>query len=208
MIDLSLYLCTDRELTNKRSLEECVELAIKGGVTAIQVREKNCSDKKFFQVAEQIKILTEKNKIPIIINDRIDIALAINADGVHIGQNDLPCKVVRKIFGDKIIGVSVTNIEQAIQAEIDGANYVGVGAMFNTSTKIDAENVSIDTLKNICRKIKIPVVAIGGINQNTLPKLKSTGINGIAVVSAILSANDPKVAAEKLLFDFNTMSRN
>ncbi len=203
--DLSLYLCTDRNLTNGRDLKICVENAIKGGITALQIREKNCSDREFFEVAEQLKKISQKNKIPLIINDRTDIAIAINADGVHVGQNDLPCKIVRKIIGEnKIVGVSASTVEQAIQAEIDGADYIGVGAVFSTNTKTDAKNISINTLQKICQSVKIPVVAIGGINLNTLPKLKSVDIDGIAVVSAILSSENPQFAAHELLKTFRS----
>ena len=196
-IDYTLYLCTDRNLTE--NLEKTVELAIKGGVTVVQLREKNCDGKNFFEVGQKIKKITEKNKIPLIVNDRVDIALAIDAEGVHVGQNDLPCKVVRKILGEKkIIGVSCSTIEQAIQAENDGANYIGVGAIFETSTKTDAKIVSIETLKKIREKIKIPVVAIGGINKKNLPQIKNF-IDGAAVVSAIIYAKNPELAAKELL---------
>ena len=196
-IDYSLYLCTDRNLTE--NLEKAVELAIKGGVKVVQLREKNCDGKNFFEVGQKIKKITEKNKIPLIVNDRVDIAMAIDAEGVHVGQNDLPCKVVRKILGEKkIIGVSCSTIEQAIQAENDGANYIGVGAIFETSTKTDAKIVSIETLKKIREKIKIPIVAIGGINKKNLPQIKNF-IDGAAVVSAIISAKNPELAAKELL---------
>lgn len=202
--DLSLYLCTDRNLTNGKTLENCVESAIKGGVTAVQVREKNCSDLKFFQVAISMKKITEKYKIPLIINDRVDIALAVNADGVHIGQDDLPCEVVKKIVGEKIIGVSVSTVEQALNAEKFGADYLGVGAIFPTSTKDDANAVSIEALKKICDSVKIPVVAIGGINLSNLSELKATNIAGVAVVSAIISAENPEITAKEMIKIFKS----
>lgn len=196
-IDYSLYLCTDRNLTN--NLEQTVELAIKGGVTVVQLREKNISGKKFLEVGESLKKITDKCKVPLIVNDRIDIAQAIDAAGVHVGQSDLPFKVVRKILGDeKIIGVSASTIEQAIQAENDGANYIGVGAMFATATKTDAEIVSLDTLKKIRQAVKIPIVVIGGINKKTLPLVKNF-VDGAAVVSAIISAENPEESAQEIL---------
>ena len=198
-VDYSLYLCTDRNLLNGKNFEETIELAIKGGVTIVQLREKNCSSREFLEIATSIKKITSKYKIPLIINDRIDIALAVNADGVHVGQDDLPCKTAREILGEeKIIGVSVSTVETAIKAEIDGANYIGVGAIFKTSTKTDAEIVSLETLKKIRDSVKIPVVAIGGINKSNLPQIKNF-IDGVAVVSAIISNENPEVAAKDLL---------
>lgn len=198
-VDYSLYLCTDRNLLNGKNFEETIELAIKGGVSIVQLREKNCSSREFLEIATSIKNITSKYKIPLIINDRIDIALAVDADGVHVGQDDLPCKTAREILGDKkIIGVSVSTVEEAIQAEIDGANYLGVGAIFNTSTKTDAEIVSLETLKKIRDSVKIPVVAIGGINKNNLSQIKNF-VDGVAVISAIISDNNPELAAKDLL---------
>ena len=198
-VDYSLYLCTDRNLLNGKNFEETIELAIKGGVSIVQLREKNCSSREFLEIATSIKKITSKYKIPLIINDRIDIALAVDADGVHVGQDDLPCKTAREILGEeKIIGVSVSTVETAIKAEIDGANYIGVGAIFKTSTKTDAEIVSLETLKKIRDSVKIPVVAIGGINKNNLPQIKNF-IDGVAVVSAIISNENPELAAKNLL---------
>ena len=197
-IDYSLYLCTDRNLT--ADIEKTVALAIEGGVTVVQLREKNCSSKEFFDVATRLKKITAQKNIPLIVNDRIDIAQAVDAAGVHIGQSDLPCKVARKILGaEKIIGVSASTVEQAMQAEIDGANYLGVGAMFATATKTDAKIVTLDTLKKIRAAVKIPIVAIGGINLETISKIKPAKIDGVAVVSAIIAAENPKRAAENLL---------
>ena len=198
-IDYSLYLCTDRDLLNGKNFEESIELAIKGGVTILQLREKNCSSRKFLEIANSVKKITSKYKIPLIINDRLDICLAVDADGVHVGQDDLPCQTARKILGEeKIIGVSVSTVEEAIQAENDGANYFGVGAIFKTSTKTDAEIVPIETLKKIRDSVKIPVVAIGGINKNNLSQIKNF-VDGVAVISAIISDNNPENAAKDLL---------
>lgn len=197
-IDYSLYLCTDRNLT--ADIEKTVELAIKGGVTVVQLREKNCSSREFYEVGEHLKKITDSKNIPLIVNDRLDIAQAIDAAGVHIGQDDLPCKVARKILGaEKIIGVSVSTVEEAIKAEIDGANYLGVGAMFATNTKTDAKIVTIETLKKIRDAVKIPLVAIGGINLETIEQIKPTQIDGVAVVSAIIAAENPEIAAKNLL---------
>lgn len=199
LIDWSIYLCTDRDLSVNMSIEECTELAIQGGVTVVQIREKNCSGREFFNRALVLKKITKKNKIPLIVNDRADIAAAIDADGVHVGQKDLPCSAVRKILGEKkIIGVSASTVELAIQAEADGADYLGVGAVFGTSTKSDAKKISLDTLKKIRRAVKIPIVAIGGINRENLSAVKATGVDGVAVVSAIVSAKNPESAAREL----------
>lgn len=196
-IDYSLYFCTDRNLISEKNFEETIELAIKGGVTILQVREKNCSDKKFFEIAKSVKKICEK-KIPMIINDRIDIALAVDSDGVHLGQSDLPCEIARKILGEKkIIGVSCSTVEQAVEAE-KFADYIGVGAIFETSTKNDAKIVSTETLKKIKNSVKIPVVAIGGINKKNLPQIKNF-VDGVAVISAITSEKNPEIAARELL---------
>lgn len=199
IFDWSLYLCTDRKLTRNRSLEESVELAIRGGVTVVQIREKDSTDRDFFETAERIRAITSRYKIPLIINDRIDIALAVDADGIHVGQTDLPCSIVKKIVPDRIVGVSVATLDEAIAAESDGADYLGVGAMFSTNTKSNTRAVSLETLKSIRKSVKIPIVAIGGINLETLPIVKSANIDGIAVVSAIISADDPEKAARDLL---------
>ena len=197
-IDYSLYLCTDRNFT--ADIEKAVELAIKGGVTVVQLREKNCSGREFFEIGMRLKKITASKNIPLIVNDRLDIAQAIDAAGVHIGQSDLPCNAARKILGaEKIIGVSVSTVEEAVQAELDGANYLGVGAMFATNTKTDAELVTLDTLKKIRAAVKIPIVAIGGINLETISKIKPAKIDGVAVVSAILAAENPEIAARNLL---------
>ncbi|MBQ7705206.1 MAG: thiamine phosphate synthase [Selenomonadaceae bacterium] len=196
-IDYSLYLCTDRNLNP--NIEKAVELAIKGGVTVVQLREKNCTSREFFDIGTRLKKITDSKNIPLIVNDRLDIAQAIDAAGVHVGQTDLLCKVARKILGaEKIIGVSVSTVEEAVQAEIDGANYLGVGAMFATNTKTDAKLVTLDTLKKIRAAVKIPIVAIGGINLETVAQIKPAKIDGVAVVSAIIAAENPEIAARNL----------
>lgn len=199
-IDYSLYLCTDQDLMSTVTVEEAVEQAILGGCTVIQLREKHSSSLSFYKTACRVKLITDRYHIPLIINDRVDIALAVDADGIHVGQSDLPCSVVRKIIGeDKIIGVSASTLAEAVQAEKDGADYLGVGAMYSTSTKTDAEVVTMEELKKIRKAVKIPIVVIGGINQRTLVNFKNCGINGLAVVSAIISQKDIKRAAEDLL---------
>lgn len=198
-IDYTLYLVTDSALMSAETVEQSVEQSIKGGCTLVQLREKDKSSLDFYDTAVKVKAVCGGNGVPLIINDRVDIALAVNADGVHIGQKDLPAKIVRKLIGeDKILGVSVSNLNEALLAEKDGADYLGVGAMFATGTKTDAKPVSLDGLKEIRSRIQLPIVVIGGINKNTAPLFAGTGINGIAVVSAIVSQNDIAAAAREL----------
>lgn len=154
-IDYTLYLCTDRDLMSSATIEENVELAIKGGCTVIQLREKNCSSKEFYDLAVSVKKITDKYNVPLIINDRVDIAMAVDAAGVHIGQSDLPADVVRRIIGDdKIIGVSTAKLDEALKAVKDGADYLGVGAMYSTDTKTDARPVTMEELKEIRKKCR------------------------------------------------------
>ncbi len=202
-IDYTLYLVTDRDLMSTKTLEEAVEQALKGGCTLVQLREKTACSRDFYETAINIKTITDKYNVPLIINDRVDIAMAIDADGVHVGQSDLSAEVVRKIIGkDKILGVSAGSVEKAIEAQRDGADYIGVGALFSTSTKTDAKSVSIETLRKIVNEVSIPVVGIGGINSENVVQLKNTGINGIAVVSAIIAQKEIKLSAEKMLERF------
>nr|WP_319488738.1 thiamine phosphate synthase [uncultured Caproiciproducens sp.] len=199
-VDYSLYLCTDRELMSTATVEEAVEQAILGGCTLIQLREKSCSSREFYETALAVKAVTDRYHTPLMINDRLDIALAVNADGVHVGQSDLSCKILCRILGeDKIIGVSASTLEEAVQAERDGADYLGVGAMFATGTKTDAQIVSMDELRAIRRIVKIPIVVIGGINLKTAPMFSNIGIDGLAVVSAVIAQPDISESARKLL---------
>ncbi|MCR1961056.1 thiamine phosphate synthase [Thomasclavelia cocleata] len=201
---LKLYLVTDRKWLNGRKLTDDLEKAILGGVTTIQLREKNLSNEEFISIAKDVKKVCQKYHIPLIINDNLEVALATNSDGIHIGQNDIPASIVRKQIGpDKILGVSVHNLKEAFQAKIDGADYVGVGAIFSTETKNDATNVTLDSLKKICDNIDLPVVAIGGINLDNISKLKDINIAGIAVVSAIMKANDITAASGQLVRELN-----
>lgn len=203
--DYRLYLVTDRNCLQQQTLEQAIEQAILGGVTLVQLREKAIASKAFYERALRIKAICHRYNVPLLINDRVDIALAVEADGVHIGQSDLPCGVVRQILGkDKIIGVSARTAQQAIQAQADGADYLGVGAMFATRTKQDAQTVTIASLTQIRQAVTLPIVAIGGINHTTLPALQQalqaadTSIDGVAVVSAILGQKDVKLASQQL----------
>lgn len=197
--NLLLYAVTDRRWANKQSLKEQIELSLKGGVTFLQLREKNLSEEEFLKEAREIKELAKEYKVPFIINDNVDVAMKVDADGVHVGQDDKDAKEVRKIIGkNKILGVSAQTIKQAIKAEKDGADYIGVGAVFPTGTKKDAENLSIEILKKICQSVTIPVVAIGGITKENILKLKGSKIAGVALVSAIFASKDIKQDCQKL----------
>lgn len=194
-----LYAVTDRSWLNGKSLYEQVEEAIKGGVTFVQLREKKLDEENFLDEALDIQNLCRKYGIPFVVNDNVKIAKMINADGVHVGQSDMGAENVRGILGDdKIIGVSVQTVEQAVLAEKQGADYLGVGAVFPTGSKVDAEDVSFETLKAICESVNIPVVAIGGISAGNVLKLKGSGISGIAVISAIFAAEDIELATKNL----------
>lgn len=198
-IDYKLYLCTDRTLQKEKKLEEIVEQAVKGGCSVVQLREKECSTKEFIELARSVKKVTDRYGIPLIINDRIDIMMAVDADGVHLGQDDMMVRDARKLIGtEKIIGCSAHNLEEARRAYEEGADYLGVGAIFGTKTKKNTVDTSVETLKEICSKVDIPVVAIGGVNLSNLEKLANTGIKGVAVVSAIMGAQDSKKAAENI----------
>lgn len=198
-IDYFLYLVTDRDIMSASSLENAVESAVKGGCTVVQLREKTASSREFYNIALKIKAVTDHFGVPLIINDRVDIALAVDADGVHVGQSDIPASVVRSIIGcDKILGVSANDLSEAVSAQNAGADYIGVGAMFATGTKTDARLTSMDELHLIRESINIPIVVIGGINKSTIPMFKGSGIDGIAVVSAIIGADDIESAAHEI----------
>ena len=197
--DYTLYLVTDRRLMSTETLTEAVEQAILGGCTMVQLREKDISSLDFYMLGVQIKKITDKYKIPLIINDRIDIAMAIGATGVHIGQSDIPASITRKIVGaDMLLGVSVASTNDAVQAMNDGADYLGVGAMFPTETKTDAAYVSIEELRRIRRAVNVPIVVIGGIGKENAGIFASMGIDGLAVVSAIIAQSDITKAAATL----------
>lgn len=194
-----LYAVTDHSWSNKENFESHIEQALKSGVTFLQLREKNISDDEYIEIASRIKKLTDKYNVPFVINDNINVALAVNADGVHLGQNDTDVKTARKILGsDRIIGASARTIQQAVNAVENGADYLGTGAVFGTSTKKDAKNITIEQLSQVCHAVNVPVVAIGGVNEKNIPLLKNSGISGVAVVSAIFAQQDIAAAAENL----------
>ena len=198
-VDYTLYLCTDRELMSCKTVEESVEKAIAGGAGIVQLREKNCTSREFYELAKRVLKITRANNVPLIINDRVDICLAADADGVHIGQKDLPCEIARRILGEeKLIGVSAALPEEAIKAENDGADYLGVGAVFSTSTKKDTRPVTPEIIKEIRRAVTIPFVVIGGVNKDNIISLSGTGINGAAVVSAVVAQPDIEKAAREM----------
>lgn len=196
---LALYAITDSRLATKQTIFEQVEDALKGGVTILQLREKNAACDDLLEEALQIQIICKKYNVPLIINDDVELAKRIDADGVHVGQSDLEAGKAREILGsDKIIGVTAKTIEQALAAQAAGADYLGSGAVFGTTTKADAKPMSIDLLKEIVASVDIPVVAIGGIDETNIEKLTGTGIAGVAVVSGIFAKEDCKKAAEDL----------
>ncbi|MFK4785986.1 thiamine phosphate synthase [Fusobacterium sp. MFO224] len=200
-IDYSMYLVTDREILNGRDLNKAVEESILGGATIIQLREKHVSDEEFFKIAKELKKITDRYKIPFIINDNIEVAKMVDATGVHIGQSDDNLLYARKILGEeKIIGVSVGNVEEAKLAEADGADYVGIGAVFFTATKDDINKpLEIEGLKEVVESISIPNVAIGGIHLDNVKEVMRTGTDGVAIISEILGKEDIKKASEILL---------
>lgn len=194
-----LYVVTDRHWLNGQTLYEQVEEALKGGATFIQLREKDLTEEEFLEEAKKIQQLCKKYRVPFIINDNVKLAKEIDADGVHVGQSDMEALDVRAQLGeDKIIGVSARTVEQALLAEKHGADYLGVGAVFQTGTKTDAREVEHSVLKEICTKVDIPVVAIGGITQDNVKELSGSGINGVAVISAIFAQKDIETATAKL----------
>ena len=197
--DLLLYAVTDRFWLGEQTLYEQVEEALKGGATFVQLREKALDDEAFLAEALEIQALCKKYNVPFVINDNVEIARKINADGVHVGQSDMEAGNVRAILGEnKILGVSAQTVEQALLAEARGADYLGVGAVFHTGSKADADDVSHETLREICKAVRIPVVAIGGIGKHNVLELSGSGICGIAVISAIFAAEDITSATAEL----------
>lgn len=203
-LDLSIYLVTDKRNKTDYEFLEIIEEAIKGGITVVQIREKEGETLDFYNLALKVKEITSKYNVPLIVNDRIDVALAIKSEGVHIGQTDMPADVARSLIGDEmILGVSASTVEEARKAENDGADYIGTGAVFPTATKDDAPSITKDDLKEVTGSINIPTVAIGGITLENASELAGTGIAGISVVSAIMNSKDPKTASENLLKIYN-----
>lgn len=196
---LLLYAVTDRAWVGEKSLSAQVHEALDGGTTMIQLREKDLEEEAFLQEAMEIKIITEQYQVPFIINDNVPFAIKCGADGVHVGQEDMGAAEARTLLGtNKIVGVSVSTVDEAIRAEKEGADYLGVGAVFPTSTKLDANTVSVEELKDICGAVTIPVVAIGGISAGNIDQLYGSGIHGVAVVSAIFGADDIQKATREL----------
>ncbi|MGM1034103.1 MAG: thiamine phosphate synthase [Bacillota bacterium] len=198
-IDLSLYLVTEESIAIEE-LTRIIAESVSGGVSIVQLREKNNSSLSFYKKASALKQLLNGLSIPLVINDRVDIALAVGADGIHIGQDDLPLPVVKKMVPeDMIVGVSVSTLEEALEAERNGADYIGVGSVFPTKTKQDATLMALEDLGEICRGVSIPAVAIGGITADNMSALSNSGLSGTAVVSAIMNSDNPKTASESLL---------
>lgn len=199
-----IYLVTDEKACLEKDFYSCIEEAIKGGVKIVQLREKNISTKDFYEKALKVKEICKNYGVLFIINDRLDIAQAVKADGVHLGQSDIPIEKAREILKDKfLIGVTARNVEEAKKAELLGADYIGSGAIFGTSTKDNAKKLEMEELKKIVASVKIPVFAIGGINVDNVGSLKNIGLQGICSVSGILSEKDCKKAVELMLKNFN-----
>ena len=202
--DCKIYLVTDEKSCNGKDFYDCVERAIKGGVKIVQLREKNISAKEFYEKALKVKEVCKRYGVLFIINDRMDIAQAVKADGVHLGQSDMPIEKAREILKDRfLIGATARNADEAVKAELLGADYIGSGAIFGTSTKDDAKKLEMEELKKIIESVKIPVFAIGGININNVCMLKNIGLQGLCSVSGILSEIDCKKAVENILKNFN-----
>lgn len=196
---MRLYAVTDSAWLSGRTLAHCVSQALAGGATFVQLREKGASSERRIELAREIMPLCRAYGVPFVIDDDVEAALACGADGVHVGQSDTACAAARRMLGpDKIVGVSAQTVEQALAAQAAGASYLGIGAMFGTPTKTDASLVSFDELAGICAAVSIPVVAIGGLNENTIAPLAGTGVDGAAVVSAIFAAPDIEVATRHL----------
>ncbi len=197
--DLRLYAVTDRSWVGEGTLLEQVEQALRGGVSFVQLREKHLDDAAFLAEARELRALCAKYGVPFVVNDRVDIALAVDADGVHVGQEDTAVKEARRLLGPgKIVGATCKSVEQALRAVEEGADYIGSGAMFPSTAKPEAQGISFDELRAICAAARIPVVAIGGITEANLPSLAGTGIAGAALVSAIFAQKDIEAAARRL----------
>ena len=202
--ECKIYLVTDEKSCKGKDFYSCIEEAIKSGVKIVQLREKNLSSKDFYEKALKVKEICKNYEVLFIINDRLDIAQAVEADGVHLGQSDMPIEKAREILKDKfLIGATARNIEEAKKAELLGADYIGSGAIFGTSTKDNAKKLEIEDLKKIVNSVKIPVFAIGEININNVSMLKNIGLQGVCSVSGILSEIDCKKAVEIMLKNFN-----
>lgn len=198
-LDTTMYFITDSTDYSEEEFLFRVEEACKGGVTLIQLREKERTTREYITLAEKVHEITKRYDIPLIIDDRVDVALAVNAEGVHVGQSDMPVSIARQLMGDeKIIGATAKTVPQAVEAYEQGADYLGVGAIYPTTTKVRTVLTSVDTLKDIVKAVPIKVNAIGGLNKDNIYILKDSGIDGICVVSAIMKAENPRVATELL----------
>ena len=197
---LKLYLVTNRYQDSLESFLEKVETACRSGVTIIQLREKNLTTNQYYQLAKQVKEITDAYQVPLIIDDRLDVCLAVDAAGLHIGDDELPVSVARKVLGpEKILGVTAKTVERALEAETSGADYLGTGAIFPTTTKENAPITLISTLKTICQRVAIPVVAIGGLTSENIDQLAATGIAGVAVVRDLMQAEDIEAKTQAFL---------
>ncbi len=198
-LDTTLYLVTDSTGLTEQEFLSRIEQALQGGVTLLQIREKERSTREYIHLAAQVHELAKRYSVPLLVDDRIDVALAVNAEGVHVGQTDMPVNIARRLLGpDKIVGATAKTVPQAIEAWQQGASYLGVGAIYPTTTKVVTVITSTQTLADICAAVPIPVNAIGGLNKDNLGVLKGTGIQGICVVSAIMKSETPRAAAQLL----------
>jgi thiamine-phosphate pyrophosphorylase len=198
-VDWTFYLVTDRRWLGGRTLWDSVEAAIRGGATVVQLREKEIPSRDYLDLARRVKAVTDRAEVPLIIDDRLDIALAVDADGVHVGPEDLPVAAVRRLLGpDRIVGASACTQEEALRFQDEGADYLGVGAVFPTATKGGTESVSLEQLRRIKAAVRIPVVGIGGITADNAPAVMETGVDGVAVVSAVMAQPDIGEAALRL----------
>ncbi len=208
-LDTTMYFITDSTFCGEEEFLRRVEEACKGGVTLIQLREKERTTREYLSLAEKVHEITQRYDIPLIIDDRADVALAVNAEGVHVGQSDMPVAAARRLMGDdKIVGATAKTVPQALEAYEQGADYLGVGAIYPTTTKVKTVLTSVDTLKEIVQAVPIKVNAIGGLNKDNIHVLKGSGIDGICAVSAIMKADDPKAAAEELREAFDELQKD
>lgn len=207
-IDYSIYLVTDDGCLHGRDLLQCVDAALRGGVTLVQYRSKHADGGKMYRQSLALKALCDKYNVPLIINDRLDIAMAVGAAGVHVGQDDIPCGVVRQILGDGyVIGVSAHNVTEAVQAASDGTDYLGCGAVFGSVTKSDVTNLGLSNLAAIRKAVQLPMVGIGGVNAENYASVLETGAEGAAIVSAILGASDIEAAVRQFAAVRNSFTK-
>ena len=208
-LDTTMYFITDSTNYTETEFLQRVESACKGGVTLIQLREKERTTREYLALAEKVHEITQRYNIPLIIDDRVDVALAVNAEGVHVGQSDMPVNIARMLMGnDKIVGATAKTVPQALEAYEQGADYLGVGAIYPTTTKVKTVLTSVDTLKEIVKAVPIKVNAIGGLNKDNIHVLKDSGIDGICAVSAIMKAENPCTAAKELREAFDELQQN